>query len=398
MSDSAATKSQQKDDKSASDPPSVINRNEDAPECQAKAVDTKQSRSDTKSPRQRQTASSCDGPVSKRPRRRKTQTEQQTFPSILMGILSNPEYVDTIAFLSDERRFIIVNPMELETRVLPLYAAELGGTVTYDMFVLMLCNWGFQIKFDDKYPDIKVYSHRFFKKGDWESCLKIDLVVNMLPPETYRPTETTLLQRMDASRATRRLSGVGLDGNHVAMRSFLQNQMVRRMSLPLSVPQFLQQYQLIKKNVIKECSDGIETKDNQPDDTSAKVASEENTMDEEKIVSEAVAALSNQMPSKPLRRHSIEEINSMTQQLLQRSIEKKMGKPPFFGSVYGNNMANNNVIAEVGAKVDAKARLLYAKRRASLTSCPDAPVIDSADKNKTDPKVPSSKSGKKKNK
>ena len=283
--------------------------------------------------------------------------------------------------------------MELETRVLPLYKAELGGTMTYNMFVLMLCNWGFQIKFDEKYPDIKVYSHRFFKKGDWESCLKIELVGhNMAPLQTYQPSETSLLQRMDASRATRRLSGVGLDGDHVAMRSFLQNQMVRRMSLPLPVPQAFQQHLIRQKSAVKEGDKNAETNDVKSDDTTATIAGGENSMDEEKIVSEAVAALSNQKPSRPLRRHSMEEINSMTQQLLERSIAKRMGKPPFFGPVYGNNMANNNVIAEVGAQVDAKAKLLYARRRASLASNPNPPVIDCVDKNKEDSKDTSSKS------
>jgi hypothetical protein len=331
------------------------------------------------SPRRRQTNTSDDNP-NKRPRRRKTSTERPSFPSILMGMLLNPQYADTIAFLSDERRFIIVNPIELETKVLPLYRDELGGVATYESFIVMLRNWGFQINNDaEKYPDINVYSHDKFKKGDWESCLQIQLVgqPSPLPAPTHcNPSEVSLLRRMEASSATRRLSGVGLNGDHVAMRSFLQNQMAfRRMSLPTPLPQsMLPQGVNGQDKKVGENADDVkgEKENGSNDDAKKKEIASDTVSMADKIVKDAMAALTNQQPTKPLhRRHSMEEINAMTEEFLRRSMSRRFGSRPLFspGIMYSNMVKNDQLMAEVGAKVDAQAKVLYAqRRRASLAS------------------------------
>lgn len=288
-----------------------------------------------------------------------------------MGMLLNPKNADTISFLSDERRFIIVDPIELETSVLPLYANELGGTrTTYQQFIELLCNWGFTISNDERYQDINVYSHKEFKKGDWEKCLQIQLVGR---------SEAALLQRMEASRASRRMSGVGLNGDHAAMRSFLQNEMYRRLSLPAPVPQSMMMRgqmgmkeapaaanekddNVAEKKEEENAEESTEPNDEQED------ATNDSTMDSNKIMSEAMAALN----PLPLRRPSIEQmdpsqLNAMTEQFLQRSMARRFNSRPMFGpaGMMFGGMMNNNVMKEVGAQVDAQAKMLFAQRRRS---------------------------------
>lgn len=92
-----------------------------------------------------------------------------------MGIMTTPKNDDFIAFLSDEERFIVVDPRGLEKEVLTEYFDE--DVSTYDQFVEMLDRWGFEVVEDEnaKYPCITVYKHELFKKGDWEGCLKIGM-------------------------------------------------------------------------------------------------------------------------------------------------------------------------------------------------------------------------------
>lgn len=110
-----------------------------------------------------------------------------------------------------------------------------------------------------------------------------------------------------------------------------------------------------------------------------------------KIVSVAMAALNGEASShlieSSLRRHSMEHIstspsylNTMTEQFLQRSMAKRFGSRPSgiggpanlgggqFGTIFGpsvmyGSILKNQLIAEVGAKVDAQARVLLAQRR-----------------------------------
>eukprot|EP01082_Thalassiosira_pseudonana_P002726 g2994.t1 g2994 contig12:1223173-1224045(+) len=78
----------------------------------------------------------------KKKRRRKLKSDTANFPTILMGIMTTPKNDDFIAFLSDEERFIVVDPRGLEKEVLTEYFDE--DVSTYDQFVEMLDRWGFK--------------------------------------------------------------------------------------------------------------------------------------------------------------------------------------------------------------------------------------------------------------
>jgi hypothetical protein len=127
------------------------------------------------------------------------------------------------------------------------------------------------------------------------------------------------------------------------------------------------------KKVGENADDVKGEKDNGSDDDAKKkeIASDTVSM-ADKIVKDAMAALTNQQPTKPLhRRHSMEEINAMTEEFLRRSMSRRFGSRPLFspGIMYSNMMKNDQLMAEVGAKVDAQAKVLYAqRRRASLAS------------------------------
>jgi hypothetical protein len=108
------------------------------------------------------------------------------------------------------------------------------------------------------------------------------------------------------------------------------------------------------------------------DDAKKKEIASDTVSMADKIVKDAMAALTNQQPTKPLhRRHSMEEINAMTEEFLRRSMSRRFGSRPLFspGIMYSNMVKNDQLMAEVGAKVDAQAKVLYAqRRRASLAS------------------------------
>ncbi len=102
-----------------------------------------------------------------------------SFPTVLMAILSSPQTnADAISFLSDDQRFIVSSPMILEQRVLPQYFGEFRDkslkVTSFTQFEFMLRIWGFRRESDPMYPQINVWKHEMFKKGDWETCLKID--------------------------------------------------------------------------------------------------------------------------------------------------------------------------------------------------------------------------------
>ncbi|KAL3783872.1 hypothetical protein HJC23_007977 [Cyclotella cryptica] len=425
-------------------------------------------------------------------KRRRKSDDRPSFPAILMGILSNPKYADTISFLSDERRFIVVNPIELETTVLPLHFDASPGAMTCERFVNMLCKWGFQIYNDAKYPDINVYSHPLFKKGDWEGCLRIvkpsksanetssadnddEAPMPELPSDQYdnarsvspshearhkgcnsgndpsshaalnhvetihpKVLEAQLLQKMEVTNASRRLSGIGMNRDPMAMRMFLQHQMAgqfsaysphvasfRRSSLPffpgwngpgdmmyaMQQPQigFLQQMQKAGETTGNALGENVasETNENAPGCSGKRGSQQEGESEANnekglpgddgiaatnKIVSDAMAALKGEVLSHQIgssfRRHSMEHINTspsylnaMTEQFLQRSMARRLGSRPSgmgglmnlgggqFGTMfgpsmmYGNFPKNDPLMAEVGAKVDAQARVLLAQRR-----------------------------------
>jgi hypothetical protein len=89
-----------------------------------------------------------------------------------MGMLSTPQNSQYITFLSDERRFVILDSAEFETKLLPMHF-ETHSSNMYWNFTRMLEEWDFKAETDDDHPGKDVYSHPQFKKGDWEGCLRI---------------------------------------------------------------------------------------------------------------------------------------------------------------------------------------------------------------------------------
>lgn len=372
------------------------------------------------------------------PKRRRKSDVGPSFPAILMGILSNPKYADTISFLSDERRFIVVNPIELEATVLPLHFNESPGVMTCERFIKILCKWGFQISNDAKYPDINVYSHPLFRKGDWEGCLRIvkppksandtsSADVNDDPPMPELPSdqsdnarsvtpshevrhkgynvsdpssnasanhlesinpkslEANLLQKMEVTNASRRLSGIGMNRDPMAMRLLLQHQMAgqfnsyspqavsfRRSSLPFfpswnGPGDMMYERKQPTMGVLQKRQKGgeamsyaaaekvsAETNEDAPSFSSKRVSRQEGDVAANnekglpsddgiavanKIVSDAMAALKGEALSHQLgssfRRHSMENVatspsylNAMTEQFLQRSMARRLGSRP----------------------------------------------------------------------
>jgi hypothetical protein len=205
--------------------------------------------------------------------------------------------------------------------------------------------------------------------------------------ETIDPKslEAKLLQKMEVTNASRRLSGIGMNRDPMAMRLFLQHQMAgqfnsyspqaasfRRSSLPFfpawngpgDMMYVRQQPTMV---VFKQMQKGGETMDNAVDEQVSAEANETapscsskrvSQQDEDivaknekglpsddgiaatnKIVSDAMAALKGEALSHQLgssfRRHSMENIatsasylNAMTEQFLQRSMARRLGSRP----------------------------------------------------------------------
>ncbi|KAL3770807.1 hypothetical protein ACHAWU_006366 [Discostella pseudostelligera] len=98
---------------------------------------------------------------------------QPSFPVILMAIMSGSQNREYITFLSDEQRFIIIDSVALETKVLPIHFE--ASVPSYEQFLQLLHLWGFEVLKDPNYPFVNVFRHPMFRKGDWEGCLQIQL-------------------------------------------------------------------------------------------------------------------------------------------------------------------------------------------------------------------------------
>eukprot|EP00578_Thalassiosira_sp_NH16_P005673 CAMPEP_0181138560 /NCGR_PEP_ID=MMETSP1071-20121207/34312_1 /TAXON_ID=35127 /ORGANISM="Thalassiosira sp., Strain NH16" /LENGTH=636 /DNA_ID=CAMNT_0023225405 /DNA_START=27 /DNA_END=1934 /DNA_ORIENTATION=+ len=101
-----------------------------------------------------------------------------SFPVVLMGIISAPQNSEYITFLSDEQRIIIVQPDAVAQKVLPMYFEEDDHTPTYNDFLRLFKVWGFEVMNDPQYPQVNVYKHPQFRKGDWEACLNINMAMD----------------------------------------------------------------------------------------------------------------------------------------------------------------------------------------------------------------------------
>jgi hypothetical protein len=65
---------------------------------------------------------------------------QPSFPTVLMGIMIAPQNAEHVAFLSDERSFIIIHPDEFAEKVIPTHFNG-GGVSSYDQFLHSLTAW-----------------------------------------------------------------------------------------------------------------------------------------------------------------------------------------------------------------------------------------------------------------
>jgi len=96
-----------------------------------------------------------------------------SFPVVLMGIMSAPQNEEFITFLSDEQSFVIVRPDALAKHVLPVHFE--GSAPTLDQFLDLLAIWEFEKVDCPQYPQVDVFKHPMFRKGDWEACLQMEL-------------------------------------------------------------------------------------------------------------------------------------------------------------------------------------------------------------------------------
>mmetsp|Transcript_17419 Transcript_17419/g.37608 ORF Transcript_17419/g.37608 Transcript_17419/m.37608 type:complete len:595 (-) Transcript_17419:108-1892(-) len=103
----------------------------------------------------------------------KMKANQPSFPVILLAIMSAPQNKEFITFLSDGRKFIIIRPEAVARNVLPIHFED--NVPTYDQFLHLLAIWGFDVVKDPQYPQVNVYKHPMFQKGDWEACLQMKL-------------------------------------------------------------------------------------------------------------------------------------------------------------------------------------------------------------------------------
>jgi len=98
---------------------------------------------------------------------------EPSFPVVLMGIMSAPQNEEFITFLSDEQSFVIVRPDALAKHILPAHFD--GSAPTLDQFLDLLAIWEFEKVDCPQYPQVDVFKHPMFRKGDWEACLQMEL-------------------------------------------------------------------------------------------------------------------------------------------------------------------------------------------------------------------------------
>ncbi len=104
---------------------------------------------------------------------------ESSFPVTLMAIIeSQGNQSPCITFLSDDQRFVIIDPSRLEKEIFPKHFDL--RTPTLEEFSEMLNLWGFEKSVDKLFPNVAVYKHEQFMKGDWEKCLKIEMPVGSL--------------------------------------------------------------------------------------------------------------------------------------------------------------------------------------------------------------------------
>ena len=92
------------------------------------------------------------------------ESQNSTFPGILMTLLQDPGHSEVITFLPDGKYFAL----RCDTFACKIMR-EVFNMVDYESFTDELSSWGFA-RIETKRPGIEVYRHKLFRKGEWTLC------------------------------------------------------------------------------------------------------------------------------------------------------------------------------------------------------------------------------------
>lgn len=182
----------------------------------------------------------------------KMKANQPSFPVILMAIMIAPQNKEFIAFLSDSQRFLIIHPGALAKNVLPIHFED--NVPTFDQFLYLLAIWGFEVVKDPQYPEVNVYKHHQFRKGDWEACLQMKLpdpndpqvneaVKNMATKSSSPGRNNESNRRSPDSHSSPRRNAV-VDNGHLISPQLTVRSVTPPCALPLSDAILLEQVAL----------------------------------------------------------------------------------------------------------------------------------------------------------
>jgi hypothetical protein len=91
---------------------------------------------------------------------------KQSFPELLMTLAMDPGNIDVIAFLPDDK-FFVIRAKEFSEEIMIHYFAM----TTFEDFLDLSHDWGFSRIFQDlECTGIEVFRHPQFIKGEWEKC------------------------------------------------------------------------------------------------------------------------------------------------------------------------------------------------------------------------------------
>jgi HSF-type DNA-binding len=92
------------------------------------------------------------------------ESQQNTFPGMLMTLLLDPGNSDVITFLPDGKYFAL-RRVAFSCRMM----REVFNMADFETFTEELSSWGFA-RVETKRPGIEVYRHKLFRKGEWTLC------------------------------------------------------------------------------------------------------------------------------------------------------------------------------------------------------------------------------------
>jgi len=131
-----------------------------------------------------------------------------SFPMKLMAILSGNRFHDIVAWLPHGRGFMIYKKERFASEVLPLYFPRESK---FASFTRRLSRWGFRRIRSG--PEIGVYHHPLFRRGNYEVCLQMHCVSktpkdDLNDPNFYTEDDNNLYLNDDPSQAIRQVYGI----------------------------------------------------------------------------------------------------------------------------------------------------------------------------------------------